>query len=81
MSQGQKITFGEMRAAGASGVVVFCSDHSCAHSVKLSADRWPDHMRLSDLESRLVCQVCGRRGADVRPDYQDARKRPASLSR
>jgi len=81
MPQEQKITFGEMRASGASGVVIFCSDYHCAHSVKLSADRWPDHMRLSDLESRLVCGTCGRRGADVRPDYQGARKKAANLCR
>jgi hypothetical protein len=26
-------------------------------------------MRLSDLESRFVCSACGKRGADVRPDF------------
>ena len=29
----------------------------------------PDQVRLSDLEPRFVCQACGRRGADVRPDF------------
>jgi hypothetical protein len=28
---------------------------------------WPDNVRLSDLEERFVCTVCGPRGADVRP--------------
>jgi hypothetical protein len=41
----------------------------CSHSVELSADRWQDEVRLSDLESRFVCQACGHRGADVRPDF------------
>ncbi len=27
-------------------------------------------MRLSDLEPRFTCQACGRRGADVRQDWQ-----------
>lgn len=76
---GNKITFGNMRAAGASGVVVFCSDHKCAHSVKLDADCWPDSLRLSDIEQQFVCRVCGRRGADVRPDYHGASMRPSSL--
>lgn len=31
---------------------------------------WPDDMRLSDLESCFVCQGCGCRGADVRPDFE-----------
>ena len=26
----------------------------CSHSVALSADRWPDNMRLSDIEPRFV---------------------------
>jgi hypothetical protein len=55
-----------MRESGVFGVVVFCSDYHCAHSVTLPADRWLDHVRLSDIEPQFVCQVCGKRGADVR---------------
>jgi len=29
----------------------------------------PDDARLSDLELRFVCKACGKRGADVRPDW------------
>jgi hypothetical protein len=32
-------------------------------------DRWPDDVRLSDIEPGLTCTVCGKRGADVRPDF------------
>ena len=39
-----------------------------------SADRWADDIRLSDIEPRLVCEACGKRGADVRPDFNWARK-------
>ena|SRR5947209_3071720 len=28
-----------------------------------------DHTRLSDLEPLFVCQTCGQRGADIRPDW------------
>jgi hypothetical protein len=35
----------------------------------MSAERWPDDVRLSDLEPLLTCQVCGQRGADVRADF------------
>ena len=62
-----KITFGEMRAMGLCGVLVYCH---CGHHVALDAERWPDNMRLSDLEPRFVCQGCGSRGADVRPDFE-----------
>ena len=70
MQRLQKITFGEMRESGVSGVVVFCGDYRCSHSMSLSADRWPDQVRLSDIEPQFVCKACGKRGADVRPDFQ-----------
>ena len=63
----QKITFGEMRASGASQVIVHCGDFKCGHSVTMYPALWPDNVQLSDLEERFVCAVCGHRGADVRP--------------
>jgi hypothetical protein len=69
MNRPAKITFGEMRASGVRGVLVYCSDFRCSHSVALSAYRWPDEIRLSDLEQRFVCDACGKRGADIRPDF------------
>jgi len=33
------------------------------------ADRWPDDVRLFDIEGRFTCAACGKRGADVRPDF------------
>jgi hypothetical protein len=65
----QKITFAELRAEGVHGVLVYCGDYKCCHWKKHSADHWPDHVRLSDIESRFVCQSCGKRGADIRPDF------------
>ncbi|WFU37547.1 hypothetical protein QA640_24040 [Bradyrhizobium sp. CB82] len=64
-----KITFGDMRDMGVRGVLVYCADYRCSHLVALSADRWSDDVRLSDVEPRFVCRACGRRGADVRPDF------------
>jgi hypothetical protein len=65
----RKITFGDMREMGVRGVLVYCADYQCSHSVALSADGWPDDLRLSDIEPRFVCAACGRRGADIRPDF------------
>jgi hypothetical protein len=65
----QKITFAEMRDTGVRGILIYCSDYRCSHSISISADEWPDDVRLSDLELRFVCVVCGKRGADVRPDF------------
>jgi hypothetical protein len=69
MPRPQKITFGEMRCSGVRGLLIYCSDHHCSHSIAISADPWPDHVRLSDLEPRFTCKACGKKGADVRPDF------------
>jgi hypothetical protein len=72
----QKITLGEMRASGVRGLLIYCSDYKCSHSTAISGDRWPDHVRLSDLEPLFTCQACGEKGADVRPDFNWDKKRP-----
>jgi hypothetical protein len=66
MDRPQKITFGEMREMGVRGIVVYCQDYKCSHSQAISADQWPDDLRLSDIEQQFVC---GKRGANVRPDF------------
>jgi hypothetical protein len=65
----QKITFAEMRSSGVRAVMIHCSDYRCSHYIAIAADQWDDGVRLSDIEPRFVCTACGRRGADVRPDF------------
>jgi hypothetical protein len=72
----QKITLGEMRSSGVRGLLIYCADYRCSHSIAISADQWPDDVRLSDLEPKFTCQACGHRGADVRPLF--AVDRPSS---
>jgi hypothetical protein len=76
----QKITLAEMRSAGVRGILIYCSDCRCSHWTRLDADRWPDDVRLSDIEPLFTCQACGQRGADVRPNFSweeepDARRK------
>jgi hypothetical protein len=59
----QKITFAEMCDSGVRGLLIYCADYHSSHSIAISGDPWPDDLRLSDIESRFVCQVCGKRGA------------------
>ena len=66
----RKITFGELREMGVRGVLIYCADYYCSHSMAMNADHWPDDVRLSDIEPRFVCAACGKRGADVRPDLR-----------
>ena len=77
MDRPQKITFGEMRASGVRGVLIYCADYKCSHWIAVSADQWSGETRLSDLEDRFVYTVCGQRGADVRPDFGWDKKRGA----
>jgi hypothetical protein len=43
----QKITFGEMRSGGGpTGIPVYCADYRCSHSIEMSAEQWPDDLRL-----------------------------------
>jgi hypothetical protein len=65
----QKITFAEMRSSGVRGLLIYCSDYRCSHYITVTADQWDDDVRLSDIEPRFVCTACGKRGAEVRPDF------------
>jgi hypothetical protein len=58
-----------MRDMGVRGILVYCADYHCSHSTAISGDARPDDVRLSDIEPRFVCMVCGHKGADVRPDF------------
>lgn len=72
----QKITLGEMRQSGVYSLLVYCADYRCSHALQLEpakVARWPDDVRLSDLEPRFICKRCGCRGADIRPNFAPAR--------
>ncbi len=73
MTNAAKITFAEMRASGVYGLLVYCADYRCRHHIAISANQWSDEVRLSDIQLRFVCTACGRRGADVRPDFVPAK--------
>jgi len=46
-----------MRAVGVRNVLICCLDHRCGHFnvVPDDADRWPDELRISDIEDKFVC--------------------------
>jgi hypothetical protein len=41
LTRPQKITFAEMRSSGVRGLLIYCTDYRCSHSIAISADRWP----------------------------------------
>jgi hypothetical protein len=76
-----KITFGEMRASGVRGVLIYCADYKCSLGTASTGDRWPDDVRLFDIEPLFRCQVCSGRGAGVRPDFgREKAARRATIS-
>jgi hypothetical protein len=58
-----------MRRMGRRSIVIYCGNDRCRHQAELNADRWPDEVTFGDLQERMVCSVCGHKGADVRPDW------------
>jgi len=52
MARLEKITFAEMRESGARDVLIYCTDYGFSHHIRISADRWPDDLRVSDIEDR-----------------------------
>ena len=58
MAEGWKNWFEIKRDSGARGILTYCADYRCSHSIAISADGWPDDARLSDIETRFVCQAC-----------------------
>src|SRR4051794_1175395 len=76
----QKITLGEMRQMGVRGLLVYCSDYR-SHWTTINADRWPDDVRLSDLEPLFVCQACGTRPAELRPDFEWSKAHRGNVQR
>jgi hypothetical protein len=47
--QVQGITFAELREQGVRGVLIYCADYQCSHSLAINADRWPDDLRFSEV--------------------------------
>jgi hypothetical protein len=41
MTRPQKIAFGEMREMGVRGVLIYCSDYRCSHSIAISVAAGP----------------------------------------
>ena len=69
MDRPTKISFGDMRAQGVRGLLIYCADYRCSHSIAINSDHWPDDARLSDIDPRFICGACGHRGADGRSDF------------
>jgi len=40
----KKITFAEIRESGVGGLLIYCADHNCGHSIAISGDCRPNKL-------------------------------------
>jgi len=50
---------------------VVCAGPVCHHSGRINADSWPDDTTFEAIARRLVCEKCGTRRPNVRPDWAE----------
>ena len=67
----QFMTLANMRENGVRSVLVSCSNVHCRHESVVNLDRLGDDISVPSLGARMLCQRCGQRGADVRPNWQE----------
>jgi hypothetical protein len=67
-----------MRDQGVRGILIYCSDYKCSHSIAISADQWPDTSGFPISSRGSLCTACGKQGADVRPDF-NWNKKPVKM--
>jgi hypothetical protein len=53
------------RSLGYRKLWVHCGNPDCRHSAILEVDHLPDETTYNDLMPRMLCTLCGHRGADV----------------
>ena len=66
-----------MRDMGVRGLLIYCSDYRCSHSIAIGSDQWSDDVQLSDIEPGRL--QSGKRGADVRPNFHRNAKPVAAM--
>jgi hypothetical protein len=73
MQRIQKITLEKCGSPALPGSSFIAQTTNARTPWSVDAGRWSDDVRLSDLEPRFTCQVCGHRGADIRPLFETMR--------
>ena len=72
------VTMGHIRSHGVTRLLVYCGSINCNRSVTIDGTPFPDDLILLDLDRRMVCTLCGHRGADVWPVWSQATNAPSA---
>jgi hypothetical protein len=51
-------------------LLIYCGAVTCNHSIEMNADYLPDDLPIRSLDRRMVCERCGHRDANGRPDWR-----------
>jgi hypothetical protein len=63
------VPLANMRSHGRNRVLVCCGNPACRRNADIDASGFPDQATFNDLQPRMVCSVCGHRGASVSPSW------------
>jgi hypothetical protein len=59
------VPLANMRSDGRKHVFVVCGNPDCHRNAELDVSGLPDNVTFGDLQPRMLCTVCDRRGADI----------------
>ena len=65
------MSFYNMRANGVRSLIVICTNATCRHEAIVNVDGQSDDAFVPAFGRLMRCQKCGRRGADVRPNWNE----------
>ena len=67
MSDHGPMTLANMRMNGVRSLAVLC--RKCHHEAVINVDSYDAFLTVPSFGSRMRCQLCGERNADVRPNW------------
>jgi hypothetical protein len=65
----QRNTVSRVKGYGVTHLLVYCSRPECRNERRLPVEQFPDDAEILSIGPRMRCEKCGRKGADVRPDW------------
>ena len=76
-------TIGHVKSHSVTTLLVYCpggNGGTCWHQGEMSVDDFANDIDIPNIGPRMRCQKCGRRGADVRPDWPTRKGRRVQLA-
>jgi hypothetical protein len=67
----RRANIGHCRAHDLTHLLIYCTNFPvfCYHDARMPIDRFSDDAMLDDIQARCRCTKCGKKGAEIRPDW------------